>query len=150
MKEYSIFYADDDEDDLMFFEEAVYSLSGDEAVKINLHLVKNGENLLEVISQTAANNSVVFMDLNMPAKSGFEHLEDIRSNSLVATTPVIMYSTSADKQNIEKSKKLGANYYAIKPSSFRDIIKLISKALSLDFNTDTAPPNDFLLNKLAI
>ena len=41
MKEYSIFYADDDEDDLMFFEEAVYSLSGDEAVKINLHLVKN-------------------------------------------------------------------------------------------------------------
>lgn len=150
MKEYSIFYADDDEDDLMFFEEAITSISGDAAAKINLFLLKNGENLLDTIVQSNKANNIVFMDLNMPIKSGFEHLEDIRSNKGFSTIPVIMYSTSSDKNNMEKSKSLGANYYAVKPNSFSDLKKIITKAISLDFFTETAPPNDFLFNKLAI
>ena len=86
----------------------------------------------------------------MPIKSGFDHLEDIRANGSVSATPVIMYSTSSDQNNMEKSKSLGANYYAIKPNSFSDVKKIIAKAISLDFVTETAPPNDFLFNKLAV
>lgn len=150
MKEYSIFYADDDEDDLMFFEEAVSSLMGNENKKVNLYLLKNGENLLETITEKNNGNSVVFMDLNMPIKSGFEHLSDIRSTSILASTPVIMYSTSANQENISKSKNLGANYYAVKPNRFEDLMKIVSTAVSLDFQKETAPPNDFLFNKLAV
>lgn len=150
MNEYSIFYADDDEDDLLFFEEAVTSILGEGTKKINLHLLKNGEKLLETISQKYTINNVVFMDLNMPIKSGFDHLHDIRSDSSISLTPVIMYSTSSNEENIMKSQDMGANYYAVKPSSFKDLLKIISKAISLDFNTETAPPNDFLFNKLAV
>jgi DNA-binding response OmpR family regulator len=150
MNEYSIFYADDDEDDLLFFEEAVTSLMGEGAKKINLHLLKNGENLLETLSQKNTINNVVFMDLNMPIKSGFDHLREIRSNNAISLTPVIMYSTSSNEENIMKSRDMGANYYAVKPSSFKDLLKIISKAVSLDFSADTAPPNDFLFNKLAV
>ncbi|WP_010522660.1 response regulator [Aquimarina agarivorans] len=150
MKEFTIYYADDDDDDLFFFEEAVEALSAKNRIEVKLHLLKNGEHLLDSIDKKKLQNSVVFLDLNMPLKSGFELLQDIRNAPDIKGTPVIIYSTSANENNIYKSKKLGANYYAVKPTNFTDLIDIITKAVSFNWKSYRHNPDPFLFNKVAI
>ncbi|TYP97965.1 CheY-like chemotaxis protein [Tenacibaculum adriaticum] len=148
MKEFTIFYADDDEDDLMFFEEAVSSLCENGDRLINLFLLKNGENLIETIERNNSGNFVVFLDLNMPLKSGFELLEEIRSKPEIQSTPVIMYSTSSNDHNVLQSQKLGANYYAVKPNNFNDLLKIISSAANINWKNHPKDNNNFLFHKV--
>src|SRR6476620_3561568 len=110
MKQIDIFYADDDEDDLMFFNEAIEQLSNDSENHINLHIHKNGEQLIESIKENKDKEVVVFLDINMPFKSGFELLEQIRNEPEIKDFPVIMYSTSSNEDFIKKSRELGANF----------------------------------------
>ncbi|MDY0780140.1 response regulator [Tenacibaculum sp. IB213877] len=148
MKEFTIFYADDDEDDLMFFEEAVMTLCESKDCIITLCLLKNGENLIESIEKNNHGDFVVFLDLNMPLKSGFELLEEIRSKPETQGAPVIMYSTSSNEHNILQSQKLGANYYAVKPTNFNDLLKIISSAANINWKNHPQNTASFLFNKV--
>ncbi len=148
MNNYSIYYLDDDEDDTILFEEAVMAIAEQQSLKIHLHISEDGNRFLENIKNDKAAGKVIFLDINMPIKSGFEYLNDLRSNQNLSSVPVVMYSTSANESNIFKSQQLGANYYAIKPNSMNDLKKIIHKAISIDFQKETAPPNNFLFNQL--
>lgn len=146
MQKFTIFYADDDEDDLLFFEEAVESLENNST--IDLKLLKDGVDLIDAIVASQNKNAVVFLDLNMSFKSGFELLTEIRNNPRIKDTPIIIYSTSSNNDIIDKSKKLGADFYAIKPNSFGDLKKLISGAVDFDWAVEITKKNQFIFNKL--
>lgn len=148
MSEINIFYADDDDDDLMFFNDAVHSISNTSPKAIKLHILKNGDNLLETIKSNKIDNSVVFLDLNMPRKSGFNFLKEIRQEPEINTVPVIIYSTSSDESNIELSHNLGANFYAVKPYDFNDLIKMITRAINFNWINQKPDFNNFLFNEL--
>lgn len=142
MKQIDIFYADDDDDDLMFFAEAFEKISNESEEKINLHLHRNGENLIENI--TSKNTSgFVLLDINMPFKSGFELLEEIRKNPVTENFPVIMYSTSSNRDYIDKSKILGANLYIIKPYEFAKLFTLIASIIKIDWDNLQAEADNF-------
>lgn len=75
-KEFTIFYTDDDLDDLDFFTEVVESMeNGVELVTQN-----NGKKLLEALHNPPPAPSVVFLDLNMPGINGFDVLTEIRQS----------------------------------------------------------------------
>lgn len=133
MKSINIFYADDDEDDLMFFNEAVEKIATASEVQINLHLHKNGENLIENIKKTTG-NGFAFLDINMPLKTGFELLEEIRNEIGIKHFPVVIYSTSSNRDYIDKSQNLGANFYAIKPYEFNDLLKMITEFIQMNWD----------------
>src|ERR1700712_3735217 len=115
MKKIDIFYADDDDDDLMFFTEAIERISKEIKTQVVLHIHKNGESLIENIKKNKDRNGVVFLDINMPFKTGFDLLQEIRNEKEIKEFPVVMYSTSSNQDNIDRSKLLGANFYVIKP-----------------------------------
>lgn len=144
MKKIDIFYADDDEDDLMFFNEAVEKISGDSVIQINLHLHKNGDKLIENIKNNTPTYGVVFLDINMPLKSGFELLEEIRNESEINQFPVIMYSTSSNPDNVDQSRTLGANFYVVKPYEFNNLLKMISTFIQIDWENLQSNPTNFL------
>lgn len=144
MKKFDIFYADDDEDDLILFNEAIEKLSKESENQINLHIHLNGESLIDNIKKNKDSNGVVFLDINMPLKSGFELLEEIRKDSDIKQFPVVMYSTSSNQDNIEKSQTLGANYYVIKPYEFRELLKIISTFIQINWENPQAAINNFL------
>lgn len=148
MSKIEIYYADDDEDDLMVFEDAVKVLCDKYDENIILHLHKNGIDLIDTIKKNKIKPCVVFLDLNMPLKSGFQILEEIRSDPEINHIPVIIYSTSADHQTILKSQTLGASSYAVKPSIFKELKQLIRSALKIDWNNRTENLNEFVLNNL--
>ena len=58
---------------------------------------------------------VIFSDIEMPNMNGYELLRLVKRHPLNGTTPVIMLSTLNKPEDMEKAKKLGANFYMVKP-----------------------------------
>lgn len=141
MKPVVIHYADDDIDDLQLFKSAVDKTTD----QIDLHTYHKGEDFLNSIKTKADKHSIVFLDINMPGKNGFEILKEIRRDDLLKTLPVIMYSTSSDDKAIAVSREIGATMYAVKPTSFSDLKNLIKKAVAMDWSRFQSPPHSFIL-----
>ncbi len=133
MKQIDIFYADDDEDDLMFFNEAIEKISNALETQINLHIHKNGDSLVENIKKNNDTTGIVFLDINMPFKSGFELLEEIKTDPKTKSFPVV-----------EKSKSLGANFYVVKPYKFEQLKTMISTFINMDWKKQQADAASFL------
>jgi CheY-like chemotaxis protein len=139
-----VLLAEDDEDDFHLFHEAVSEL-GD---TIQLSWVKDGEELMKRLAQDkAALPDVIFLDINMPRKNGFECLTAIRQNETLKHLPVIIFSTSNDKALVTWMYNAGANLYLCKPTDFRRLKRSIQQAIFLDWQKQTPypPVNDFVL-----
>lgn len=148
MNKLSVFYLDDDQDDLMFFEEALSFISKSFGKVFNQHLINDGTEFLKRITQDKSVHRVVFLDINMPVKNGFYYLNELRQDEELSQVPVIMFSTSINEEYILRSQQVGANYYAVKPYTFNELLQILKKVISMDFERETAPPNDFIFNKL--
>lgn len=134
----SIFYADDDIDDLDFFKEVTAELN--EPVT----LFEEGSELLSSLQNPPPQPSVVFLDLNMPVKSGFDVLNEIRSTPSMKELPVIILTTSTNPADIKSCKELGANLYMRKPTSSDALQKAIIYVLAKDWKTFVASDKEFL------
>ncbi len=139
-----VFLADDDPDDCMFFREALAALQ----LSSGLTIVNDGEVLMELLSNnTTKLPDVLFLDLNMPRKSGFQCLSEIKSNERLKTIPVVIISTSYDRTIADGLYQNGASYYIKKPIWFSQLQELISLAVKLVIKKNILCPekNDFLL-----
>lgn len=129
MNDLLIFYTDDDEDDLSLFADAVESLSRD----IILQTYSGGEKLLNAIAHSPPKPYVLFLDLNMPGKNGFDVLTELKGSQENNDIPIIIFSTSNEPSIIEKCLVLGANLFITKPVLMRDIIRAIEHSLSVNW-----------------
>ena len=91
--------------------------------------------------------NVLFLDLNMPKKSGIECLIDIKANDKMSGIAIAIYSTSASEEDIEKTFVLGANVYIKKPDSFIKLKKALSEVVSINwqYHTNSLNKDNFLL-----
>ncbi|MCM4168081.1 Response regulator rcp1 [Arenibacter antarcticus] len=141
-----ILLADDDPDDCMFFREALEALS----FSTQLTFVKNGEELIELLSKkTAKLPDILFMDLNMPRKSGIQCLSEIKNNQRLQNIPVVIISTSYDCTIADGLYHSGASYYIQKPIGFSQLQNLISLAVELVTKENILRPEriNFLLEQ---
>jgi CheY-like chemotaxis protein len=116
---------DDDKDDQQLFCEAVKAISPD----IECDLAGNGEEGLEILNSYRKLPGLLFLDINMPIMDGRETLEVIRASAHLRTLPVIIYSTSNNKQEIEKFKEQDVKYI-VKGNSFSELIRSLSKPIN--------------------
>ena len=72
--QYTIFYTDDDPDDQDFFKEVVAEITPQH----NIFTQNDGYELLEILQNPPPSPHIVFLDLNMPRKSGYQVLKEIR------------------------------------------------------------------------
>ncbi len=131
-----IFLADDDSDDRDFFEEALKELN----VPTQLTVAKDGVELMATLEKFVTipppPPHVIFLDLNMPHKNGFECLEEIRKNPKLKDIPVAIFSTTSSENAVDTTYSLGANCYICKPTSHKLLIKAIETVLSLELWLD--------------
>lgn len=73
--------------------------------------------------------SVIFIDLNMPLMNGKQCLQQLREIKRLKAIPIYIYSTSADPRTIEEAKALGATDFIVKPSSFTQLVHVLSDVL---------------------
>lgn len=119
--------ADDDQDDCFFFKEALT----DSDVKFDLKIVNDGVKLMAYLSRIEILPDVLFLDLNMPRKNGFDCLEEIKSNKKLKSLPVIILTTSFDLEVVDSLYDKGATYYIRKPGEFAILKKVLHQALVL-------------------
>ncbi len=129
--------ADDDTDDCLFFKEALEELP----ISAKLTTVHDGVQLMQLLS---ANEiplpDALFLDLNMPRKSGFECLSEIKWNDKLKKLPVIIYSTSLNMEVVDLLYQNGAHHYIRKPGEYDKLKKVIFEAITLLLQTELTQP----------
>lgn len=141
MKAKTIHYVDDDRDDLEYFKFAVAQMDG----SVTLHVHNSGQEFLQSCQKNDEKDPLIFLDINMPVKTGFDILKEIRNDNNLKDLPVIMYSTSSDPTSISISKDLGADRYAVKPVDIKDVMRLIRKVIGMEWTGDLSDRN-FVIN----
>ncbi|UUF12426.1 MULTISPECIES: response regulator [Flavobacterium] len=138
-----IYLADDDSDDRDLFAEALREV--DPAVL--LMQAKDGMDLMESLLTLCSGElpEFIFLDINMPRKSGFECLQEIRNHESLKGLNVIMFSTCSNSDTIQKALQMGATFYAVKPSSYNRLKSLLEDVLGMDLAADLEAKSGLLL-----
>lgn len=134
--------ADDDADDRLLFEEALKEI--DEQSRVST--ATDGEDLMNILNQKPG-PSVIFLDLNMPKKNGFECLKEIKRTERLRNIPVIVYSTSCREESINEMYEHGASYYICKPNNFTKLKHSIQHIFSIGVHKlfDQPSKEDFVI-----
>ena len=124
----NIMLADDDADDCIFFKDALTEL----LQSTHLTIVNDGEQLMQLLTNDEKElPDVLFLDINMPRKNGFECLSEIKCNEKLKQLSVIMFSTSNNQEKISKLFRNGAHIYIHKPADFAQLKQVIRHALPM-------------------
>jgi CheY-like chemotaxis protein len=139
-----IMLADDDGDDRMLFEDAVREING----KIKINISADGVQLMDsLIEKVSLKPDIIFLDINMPKKNGFDCLMQIRASQNLKDIPVIIYSTCSQEETVNKAFECGANFFLRKPDSFGTLKKILLKILNTNFsfNSTVTPRDKFII-----
>lgn len=139
-----IFYVDDDADDREIFLSAARDIDSVKE-KISIKLYSCGDDFLKEIKKVDLSEGLIFLDINMPNKNGFQVLAEIRKEERYQLVPIIMYSTSSEDGAIYTSYELGANLYVVKPDTINGIQKMIERVVEIDWTSFATDMANFLL-----
>lgn len=106
----------------------------EEAFRLNarhsrLHVVRDGVELMTFLRRegrfsSAPRPDVILLDLNMPRKSGFEALGELKSDDNLKSIPVIVFSTSTAKEDVARCYAMHANGYLAKPPNLHELVDI--------------------------
>ena len=128
---------------------ALKALANDAAVR-RTFWVKDGQDAIDFLQrrrQWADPNSsprpdLILLDINLPKVNGHDVLREIKSTEALRTIPVVMFTTSADQDEVMASYRAGANSYLTKPLKFteyREQMKVLKQYWTL---ISSPPPAD--------
>jgi len=133
----NILLADDDGDDYLFFKEVLEDLQ----VSANLTVVNNGDQLMQTLTNKDSKlPHLLFLDLNMPRKNGLECLLEIKRDKKLNQIPVIIFSTSFQKNMVDLLYKSGAQYYIRKPADFSGLKTIIQQVFFIALQKNISQP----------
>jgi two-component system response regulator len=119
--------ADDDLDDQLLVKDVLqeHGIDADSTI-----FVGDGQELIDTLSTIKPQPTIILLDLNMPRLDGRKALKSIKTNDVYKHIPVLIFTTSNARDDIDLSYAQGANSYFTKPVSYnglKDIIGLIKK-----------------------
>jgi CheY-like chemotaxis protein len=104
--------------------------------------VNDGTQLMNYLEQPGIHlPHLIFLDLNMPLKSGMDCLQEIRASERLKHLSVAIYSTSASDEHIEETFVRGANVYIRKPNDFATLKKVLNDVISVNWQYHTSALN---------
>ncbi|PBQ30451.1 response regulator [Sphingobacteriaceae bacterium] len=120
-----VFLAEDDEDDASLFEDAVLHFSKHASLTIH----EDGHLMMEALLKKTVTPDIIFLDLNMPRKSGLECLKEIKGDKDLTLIKTVILSTTSDENQIRRCFDLGADRFLTKPSSIKTLRTFITECL---------------------
>ena len=85
----------------------------------------NGKNALKVLKSQQID--LVLCDWNMPEMPGIEVLNAVRADDELKTTPFVMVTAEAQKENILEAVKAGVSSYVVKPFTAETVEEKLKK-----------------------
>jgi CheY-like chemotaxis protein len=114
---------DDDPDDQLFFRDAVYTVRPD----LQCELASSCYEALKQLE--TATPDLIFMDLNMPVMNGFDCLDYLKKKSELRDIPVIIFTTSKNMNDINRTRQFGARWFMTKPDDFNVLCKKLNRII---------------------
>lgn len=87
------------------------------------------------------NPAVILLDIKMPRMDGIEVLQEIKTDPMLKTIPVVMLTSSREEPDLKKCYELGVNAYVVKPVNFKDFFEAV-KFLGVFWAVLNERPND--------
>ena len=89
---------------------------------------KDGEEAIKVFKDIKPD--LILLDIILPGKSGFEVLEEMKSDPQIQNSPVMIISNLGQDMDIDRGKDLGALEYFVKArSSMDDVVEKVGSFL---------------------
>ncbi len=124
------FIVDDDIDDQELFIEAVSEVDK----SIRCISASDCEEALDLLKNSKIElPDMIFLDLNMPRLNGKQCLIELKKQGHLRNIPVIIYSTSSERRDVEETSRLGAAYFLTKPNKFEDLCEALTYVVSRDW-----------------
>ena len=135
MQSLNIIYIEDDDEDFSFFTETI------ETLKVSGSLTR-GNNCTSVFSllEQHKNTHLIFLDINLPLKSGKECLRELKANQHYKNIPVIILSGSNHPIDVDEMYESGAHYHIVKPSTHTNYVAALEIITQLNWNMEQPIP----------
>lgn len=99
----------------------------------SLHIAMDGVEAMNFLYKKGEHSTkptpdLILLDLNLPKKSGFEVLQELKQSKTLRIIPVVVLTTSNSERDIIHSYELHGNCFVSKPlefDAFMDVIKNI-------------------------
>ena len=103
---------------------------------MNLEVLEAG-NGLEALAKARANlPDLMILDVSMPGMSGFEVVEQLKSDSATEKIPILMLTALDNVDSRVRGLKLGADDYLSKPFNPRELMERVKTRLRYKVETD--------------
>lgn len=120
--------AEDEPDDVILFKRALKARN----VSVELQVTRDGQETIDYLLGKGRYSDrglyplpeILFLDIKMPKKSGFEVLEFLQAKSFDRPFPVVVVTSSILQQDIKRAYELGASTYLTKPVEGKDLVDL--------------------------
>lgn len=132
----TIFYAEDDLDDLFIVKQAFQTYHG----TIQIVHANNGLEALEALQNLNENGTLpclILLDINMPGMDGRETLIKIKQHDRLKHIPAVMFSTSSSSLDKEFASKWNARFFT-KPLVYSEMEKMVDAFVSICDHGTTA------------
>ncbi|WP_302080706.1 response regulator [Salinibaculum rarum] len=138
-----VFVIEDNPADIRLLREGVDTADAD----LDLEVISNGQQAVEQLTTLGADSpndqpDLILLDLNLPGKSGFEVLATVRNETAFQTVPVVIVSSSENREDIKRAYESSANAYVTKPPDPDEYIRMVAAAVEFWTRHVTHPTNE--------
>jgi two-component system, chemotaxis family, response regulator Rcp1 len=88
----------------------------------------------------ATRPDLILLDLNLPRKTGYEVLEEIKNDAHLRRIPVVILTSSEEETDIVRTYNLHANAYITKPVNLDQFITIVNSIEAFWFTVVKLPP----------
>ncbi|MCB0311489.1 MAG: response regulator, partial [Bdellovibrionales bacterium] len=88
---------------------------------------QNGREGLQILRENWVD--LVFLDINMPVMNGMEFMEELRKDTELMSTPVVVVSTEGSAERRARLEELEIKAYLRKPITPEDLVETVEGVL---------------------
>ncbi|MEM1043206.1 MAG: response regulator [Bacteroidota bacterium] len=93
---------------------------------LNVSVAGDGEEALALMQRDdVPAPDLVLLDLNMPRKSGHEVLEEMKADASLRLIPVVIFTSSSAREDIDGAYERHANCYITKPADLDELMGVV-------------------------
>ncbi len=136
-----ILLVEDNPGDARLAEEAL----AESKARCNLFTVGDGAEAMAFLRQQGKYVSVprpdlILLDLNLPRKSGYEVLEEVKTDDNLKRIPIVVLTVSRAEEDLLKCYNQYANCYITKPLNFEHFVEVMAAIKQFWLTVVNLPP----------
>jgi two-component system, chemotaxis family, response regulator Rcp1 len=102
-------------------------------------MVHDGDSAIAALERSSPGADLLLLDLHVSGKNGFEVLDHVKRQEHLRRIPVVMFSASANSDDINRAYDLHVNAYVVKRPEFADLCHSLDGILHFWLRTATVP-----------